>query len=70
MIQFKNFNNFDAYFLNDFVGMEPTEANKLKLREKIEDLYINDNDVHYDTKGETYSIWNTFENSMLEIIFE
>jgi len=69
MIQFKNFNNFDTHFLNQFEGMEPTERNKTLLREKIEDLYINDNDVHYATKGEIFSLWNTFENSMLEIIF-
>ena len=69
MIHFNNFNDFDSYFLNEFLGMEPTETNKQKLREKIEQLYINDNDVHYDTKGQTFSLWNTFENSMLEITF-
>lgn len=69
MIRFKNFNDFDSYFLNDFIGMESTEANKQKIREKIEDLYINDSDIHYCTKGDIFCLWNVIDLSMLEIVF-
>jgi hypothetical protein len=69
MIQFNNFNNFDAYFLNDFQGIESNEKNKTLLREKIESLYINDKDIQYSTNGLTWELWDNYNNSMLTIKF-
>lgn len=69
MITFSNFKEFDTYFLNQFQGLDSTSKNKMLLKEKIEDLYINDHSIDYSCKGLSWTLFDLNKNSMLTINF-